>query len=207
MSVKRPTLEQIAGYRRQFRDEHDDGADSRVSLADGGQLCRLRSGRPNARRNPGRQISAHARISAGAEETRSTPGTSKPTSGRVIRQAQGQDRRGEGQCLRRWRPDDERLLDARGLHPQHRRDHRHPVARRWRGHQGKIALRIVLSLRRQPYRARSVRCTIRTNAAIPPAVRPRAAAHWSRLARSISRLAATRAARSACPRRFVASTA
>ncbi len=118
--------------------------------------------------------------------------------GAPARQAQRQDGRGQGQCLRRRRADDERLLDARRLRAQYRRDHRHAPPRRRRDHQGKGALRIVLPFRRQPYRGAWGRCTTLTNAAIPPAAPPRGAARWSRPARSIWRSAATRADRSAC---------
>ena len=79
------------------------------------------------RRDSGGQISAHARLSAGAEEnTYNAWYVKTDIQGAPTRQAQGQDGGGQGQRLRRRRADDERLLDARGLYSQHRRDDRHP---------------------------------------------------------------------------------
>ncbi len=72
---------------------------------------------------------------------------------------------------------------------------------------GKVSLRVLLHVRRQPHRRRWVRSTIRTRWAIRPAGRRRAAASSSRSARSTWRSAATRAARSACRPRSAASTA
>ena len=71
--------------------------------------------------------------------------------GRAERQARRQEDRAEGQCLPRRRADDERRLDARGLHARYRCDHRHAHPRRRRHHHRQDALRVFLLLRRQPH--------------------------------------------------------
>ena len=123
------------------------------------------------------------------------------------RQAQGQDGRAEGQHHAGRRADDERRVDARGLHARDRRDGRaaHPRCRRHDRRQG--ALRVLLPLGRQPHQRDRAGAQSATRWATRPAAPRRAAPCWWRWAKSTWRSAATRAARSACRRRSAASTA
>ena len=127
--------------------------------------------------------------------------------GASLGQAQGQDGRAEGQHHAGRRADDERVGDAGRLRARFRRHHRHADARCGRRDSRQGALRILLHVRRQPYRRGRGPCTIRTRWAIRPAARPRAAASSSRSAKPTWRSVATRAVRSACRRRSAASTA
>ena len=72
--------------------------------------------------------------------------------GRGQRQAQGQDRRAEGQHHAGGRADDERIVDAGRLRARFRRHHRHAHAGCRRRDRRQGALRILLHVRRQPYR-------------------------------------------------------
>ena len=127
--------------------------------------------------------------------------------GRAERQARRQDDRAEGQYLPRRRADDERRLDARGLHARHRCDHRHPHARCRRHHPRQGALRIFLLLRRQPHlRGRSGPQSAQDGLFGRRLVFGQRASWW-RPARPIWRSAATRADRSASRRPSAASTA
>ena len=207
-TVKAPTTEQLrdvaADLGMTLTD--DDLATHLAALA--AEHRRLQHRRSDAGRAAGGDLSAHAGLSAdAARRTNTTPGTSSPRSRARQRQAQGQDRRAEGQHLPRRRADDERRLHAGRLRAGRRRDRRRracsmPAA--------PSSARRCASISASPAAATPVppaRCTTRTRWAIRPAARPPAAPRWWRSARWTWRSAATRAARSACRRPIAASTA
>ena len=196
------------GTRGRSRVRPERGGSRRLRRADGAEHRRLQRGRPDGAGAAAGEVPAHARPSP---ERRGEPARrlvrQDDDRGRARRQAQGQDGRDQGQRLHRRRADDERRLDARGLRAGRGRDHRHahPGCRRHHPRQG--GLRVLLLLRRQPHQRVGPGAQPAPARAIRPAARPRAARRWSRPARSTWRSAATRAARSAFPRRSAASTA
>ena len=111
--------------------------------------------------------------------------------------ARGQDRRGQGQYLRRRRADDERVARARGLRAGDRRHGRDARARRRRHHHRQGGLRGPLLLSRQSYLRHRARSAIRTTPSTAPAGHRAAAPRWSPRRTSTWRSAAIRAARSA----------
>ena len=153
MSVKRPTIEQMTDIVESLgMTMSKERVGEFISLMDGSfaaydivdqmpdeipvvKYPRTPGYRPSAEENP---------LNAWYVKT--------DIQGRAERQAQRQDGRRQGQCLRRRRADDERLLDPRRLYAQHRRHDRHASPRRRRDDQGQGALRMFLPFGRQPHR-------------------------------------------------------